>query len=291
MKSQSPTLRSSRGQGLTEPRRAQYPKILIYMPHKIGLFRLWGTLLAQPIWRMVAFRLWTTTTKYSNAQKHTGQWGHRRKPNELLHSCLDPCLQESDETESGFAFLSGRVPFQGFHRQLEICCEVWQAPPLCSAQLGMFWGCVYLGFLSLCMWPVRSLHETACVSCAGPLSELKKHMWELSRALLPFCHCKDFMWRGRNQKSKRWLKVLSDPLCCPLQTRSGWLAQGRGIVTVVSAVCWRLLPPLVWISFWTEKLGLSLSFRAVPDHRCWFHPSLGTIDSSWSDRERCYLYW
>lgn len=36
--SESPTLRSSRRQGLTKPRRPQYSKMLIYMPYKIGLF-------------------------------------------------------------------------------------------------------------------------------------------------------------------------------------------------------------------------------------------------------------
>lgn len=165
---------------------------------------------------MAAFHLWTTTEKYSNAQKHIGQQGHMRKPNMLLNSCLDPCLQESDEIKSRFVFSSRCVLFQGFRRQLEICCVVWQAPLFQSAQLWMFQGCVYLGFFSLHAWPVRSLHETSCVSCAGPLSKLKKHIWECFNtckslhALLPSCYCKDFMWMEEKQESKWWLKQFSD---------------------------------------------------------------------------------
>lgn len=42
----------------------------------------------------------------------------------LLNCCLDPCLQESDEIKGGFVFSSRGVLFQGFHRQLEICCVI-----------------------------------------------------------------------------------------------------------------------------------------------------------------------
>lgn len=42
----------------------------------------------------------------------------------LLNSCLDPCLQESDEVKGGFVFSPGHVLLQDFLRQLEICCVV-----------------------------------------------------------------------------------------------------------------------------------------------------------------------
>lgn len=242
-----------------------------------------------------SFYLWTTT-KYSNAQKHVGQQGHRRKPNMLVNSCLDPCSQEGGKIKNGFAFSSRCLLFQGFHRQLEICSVVWQAPLFHAVRLGMFRGCVYLGFFpcahvtcEVCVWGCLCfLHRATQQTEKAHLGTLNTH--EGSCAFFPFLYCKDFMRREENQRSKWWLKLFSDlsVLSCSKQVwvnRIGWRQ--------VSAVCWRLLSPLVWFSLWIKKLGLSPSSRAVPEGRCWFHISLGTRDtcSSCSDWECCYLYW
>lgn len=163
--SESPTKRSSRRQGLTEPWEISVLKdAYLYAIQNRTFFRLWGTLLAQPIWRMAAFHLWTTATKkYSSAQKHIAQQGHRRKPNTLVNGCLDPSLQESDEIESSFAFSSRRVPFQGFH---SLKSAVWFDRLPCSAlcSCGCFGAVFILAFFSCardlwgpCLRPVAVL--------------------------------------------------------------------------------------------------------------------------------------
>lgn len=114
--------------GLTQPRRPQGSDTSSYVIQNRTFFRLWGTPLAQPIWRIAAFYFGTTTTKSCNAQQHIGQRGHRRKPSVLLNSCLDPCFQENDELRNSLVFSSRGAPLQGFHGQLEVCWGLWQTP-------------------------------------------------------------------------------------------------------------------------------------------------------------------
>lgn len=108
-----------------EPRRPQLSKTLISMPHKPDLFSGFeGLCWLSPYGEWQPLILRTTPQQYSSAQKHIGQQGHRRKPNMLLNSCLDPCLEESGEIKSGFVFSPGLVLLQDFLRQLEMCCVV-----------------------------------------------------------------------------------------------------------------------------------------------------------------------
>lgn len=219
--------------GLTQPRRPQGSDTSSYVIQNRTFFRLWGTPLAQPIWRIAAFHFGTTTTKSCNAQQHIGQRGHRRKPSVLLNSCLDPCFQENDELRNSLAFSSRGAPLQGFHRQLEVCWGLWQTPsfrPCVRFRLCLAW------LFPSHTWAVRSLRETSCVSSAGLCSKLKKHIWELfirANAWVPSSSSVSvrILWvAGRGKKIRGASGGLTGflvSLGCPLQSTAGWVGRGR----------------------------------------------------------------
>lgn len=167
----------------------------------------------------------------------------------------------------------------GLYFPLDVCCFRVSADSLKSAvwfdrlpcfnlrSCGCFRAVFILAFFPCthdlwgpCMRPVAFLvqgHSANWKSTSGNALTLAKACMPSFPPVTAKISCE---WK-RSRRASGGLNSFLTSLCCLLQSRSGWIGQGRERDRYsVSAVSRRLLSPLVWMSLWIEKLGLSPSF-------------------------------